>query len=96
VESSVRAWRRASERLAYHLGIAYGLRKRHREARDYFRAARLKDPEHDWQRAANVLIDELNELMADPQAFRARVSEIVHNERQALKLAPAMNLELPR
>ena len=61
-----------------------------------FRAARLKDPEDDWQRAANVLIDELNELLADQQAFRARVSEIVHNEREALKLEPAVNLELPR
>jgi hypothetical protein len=96
VESSLRAWRRGRDHLAYHLAVASGLTNRPREARDYFRLARLKDPEHDWQRAANVLMEELNELVADQQAFRARISEIVHTEREVLKLEPALNLELPR
>jgi len=96
VDASLRAWRREKDRFAYHLGVAYGLTNRAREAREHFGAARVKDPEHEWQRADNRMIDELNELVGDSEAFRARITKIIQNERDTLKLVRAPNLDLPR
>jgi tetratricopeptide (TPR) repeat protein len=78
----------------HHIGVSYGLLGRPDEAHDFLSRALIADPFAEWHHRWNEHVRQLIALLPDTAAFRARVTEVVHDQRAALKL-PERELELP-
>jgi len=84
----IKALRKYESLYPYHLAVAYGLVGKDHESRRFFDAGQVKKTPRDWEVEQNALMDELSSLVRDTRAFRARILEIVNQQRHDLKLDP--------
>lgn len=92
----IKALRKEETLYRYHLGVAYGLAGKKRDAARLFDAAHVGREPRDWEIEQNHLLDELSSLVGDTRAFRARILEMVNMQRRTLKLPNDLPVDLPR
>ena len=93
--ASIKALSKQESLYRYHLAVAHGLVGKDHEARHFFDAGQVKTRPRDWEVEQNALMDELSSLARDTRAFRARILEIVDQQRRDLKLNPDRVVVLP-